>query len=228
MAETPVLDTERVLDDLLVDIGRLPPPPPPDRGGDDSGPSREPERRPVIDNATLGMLIFLAAESMLFAGLVAAFLVLRLGAPVWPPPFQPRLPIEVTGVNTLFLLASSFTMARALKAIRRGDQAGLAQGLGQTVLLGAIFLSVQGYEWARLVHFGLTASSGVYGATFYTLIGTHGLHVLAAVTALLVVLMSAKQGRFSPHRHTAVRVSGMFWHYVVGLWPILYTLVYLR
>jgi heme/copper-type cytochrome/quinol oxidase subunit 3 len=226
--ETPVLDPERVVDELLADIGRLPPPLPPDRGGDGPDPSREPEHRPVIENATLGMLVFLAAETMLFAGLVGAFLVLRLGAPVWPPPFQPRLPVEVTGVNTLFLLASGFTMARALRAIRRGVQNGLITALSQTVLLGGIFLAVQGYEWARLVHFGLTASSGAYGATFYTLIGTHGVHVLAAVILLLVVLISATRGQFSPHRHTAVRLAGMFWYYVVGLWPILYTLVYLR
>lgn len=225
--ETPVLERERGLDELRADIGRRPPPPP-DEGGGDPWPSRDPERRPLLENATIGMLIFLAAETMLFTGLVAAFLVLRLGAPVWPPPLQPRLPIEATGVNTLFLLGSSFTMVRALRAIRRGDQAGLVRGLGLTTLLGAIFLGVQGYEWARLVHFGLTVSSGAYGTTFYTLIGAHGLHVLAAVTLLLVVLVRAKRGCFSPQGHTAVRVSGMFWHYVVGVWPILYTLVYLR
>lgn len=225
--ETPVLERERGLDELRADIDRRPPPPP-DEGGGDPGPSRDPERRTLLENATIGMLIFLAAETMLFTGLVAAFLVLRLGAPVWPPPLQPRLPIEATGVNTLFLLGSSFTMVRALRAIRRGDQAGLVRGLGLTSLLGAIFLGVQGYEWARLVHFGLTVSSGAYGTTFYTLIGAHGLHVLAAVTLLLVVLVRAQGGCFSPQGHTAVRVSGMFWHYVVGVWPILYTLVYLR
>lgn len=225
--ETPVLERERGLDELRADIGRRPPPPP-DEGGGDPWPSRDPERRPLLENATIGMLIFLAAETMLFTGLVAAFLVLRLGAPVWPPPLQPRLPIEATGVNTLFLLGSSFTMVRALRAIRRGDQAGLVRGLGLTTLLGAIFLGVQGYEWARLVHFGLTVSSGAYGTTFYTLIGAHGLHVLAAVTLLLVVLVRAQGGCFSSQGHTAVRVSGMFWHYVVGVWPILYTLVYLR
>jgi heme/copper-type cytochrome/quinol oxidase subunit 3 len=226
--ETPVLDAGRTLDDLLADIGRPPPPLPPEPGGDGSDPSREPERGPVIENATLGMLVFLAAETMLFAGLVAAFLVLRLGAQVWPPPFQPRLPIEVTGINSLVLLASGVTMTRALRAVRRGAQSGLVTALSQTVLLGAIFLAVQGYEWIRLVHFGLTVSSGAYGSTFYTLIGTHGVHVLAAAAVLLVILIKAKRGRFSPHQHTAVRVSGMFWYYVVGLWPILYTLVYLR
>jgi len=225
--ETPLLNTGRVVDELLSDIGRFPPLLPPDGDGDDPGPSREPEPRPLMENAQLGMLVFLAAETMFFGGLIAAFLFLRLGAQVWPPPFQPRLPIEVTGVNTLFLLASSLTMARAGRAIRRGDRAGLVRGLGQTVLLGVVFLGVQGYEWVRLVHFGLTASSGAYGSTFYTLIGTHGLHVLAAVSLILVVLARAWRGHFSPGRHTAVRVSAMFWHYVVGLWPILYTLVYL-
>lgn len=225
---TLVLDAGRVVDELLADIGRFPPPLPPDGDGDDPGPSREPEPRPLMENAQLGMLVFLAAETMFFGGLIAAFLFLRLGAQVWPPPFQPRLPIEVTGVNTLFLLASSLTMARARRAIRRGDRAGLVRGLGQTVLLGVVFLGVQGYEWVRLVHFGFTAASGAYGATFYTLIGTHGLHVLAAVSLLLVVLVGAWRGHFSPRDHAAVRVSAMFWHYVVGLWPILYTLVYLR
>lgn len=225
---TPVLDAGRGVDELLADIGRHPPPLPPDGDGDDPGPSREPERRPLIENAQLGMLVFLAAETMFFAGLIAAFLFLSLGAQVWPPPFQPRLPIEVTGVNSLFLFASSVTMARALRAIRRGDQTGLMRGLGQTALLGVIFLGVQGYEWVRLVRFGFTAASGAYGGTFYTLIGTHGLHVLAAVSVLLVVLVGAWRGHFSPRDHAAVRVSAMFWHYVVGLWPFLYTLVYLR
>lgn len=226
--ETQVLDPKRMVEELLADLGRLPPPPPPDRGGDDPGPSGEPERRRGFGNAQFGMLIFLGAETMLFAGLVAGFLVLRLGAEVWPPPFQPRLPVGITGVNTLFLLASAFTMGRALKAIRREDQARLTRALGWTVLLGTVFLAVQGYEWTRLVHFGFTVSSGAYGATFYTLVGAHGLHVLVAVLVLLVVLGRARAGRVSPRRYTGVQVTGMFWYYVVGLWPILYTLVYLR
>src|SRR3989304_680552 len=92
-------DTAAVIDELLADIGRLPPPPPPgDRG--DGRSWGEPERTPLVSNAVLGMLVFMGAETMLFAGLIAGFLVLRLGARVLPPPFQPRLPIEVTGVDT--------------------------------------------------------------------------------------------------------------------------------
>ncbi len=228
-AETPVLDKDEVLDRLLTDLDRFPPAGPPEDGGEGNPfPSREPEWRPFIDNARLAMLIFLGAETMFFAGLVGAFLVLRLGAQVWPPPFQPRLPVEVTGVNTLILLASSLTGTRALRAIRRDDQEGLVAGLGQTVLLGLFFLAVQGYEWARLVHFGFTVSSGVYGATFYTLIGAHGLHVLAALIWLSVVVLMARRGRFTAQRHIGVSLCGMYWYFVVFLWPVLYVLVYLR
>jgi len=227
--ETPVLDKRETVDRLLADLDRVPPVVPPGDGGDDeSFPFREPDRRPLIDNARLGMLIFLGAETMLFAGLIGAFLVLRLGAQVWPPPFQPRLPVGVTGVNTLILLASSLTMTRALRAIRRGDGDGLTAGLVQTALLGLIFLTVQGYEWARLVHFGLTVSSGAYGATFYTLIGAHGVHVFAAVVWLSVVLVLALKGRFTAQRRVPVSLCGMYWYFVVFLWPVLYTLVYLR
>ena len=203
--------------------------PPSRTNGDGSGHRRAPEPSfPAAGAARLGMLVFLAAETMLFVGFVAAYLVFRLGAPVWPPPFQPRLPVEVTGVNTLILLASSLTLTRALRANRRGDRAALVRGLGQTALLGVIFLAVQGYEWARLVHFGLTVSSGAYGTTFYTLIGAHGIHVLAAVIWLSVVLVEAGRGRFTPRHHVGLSLCRMYWYFVVFLWPVLYTLVYLR
>ncbi len=227
-ATPPALDDAAVVDELLADIERLPPSLPPEDGGDGGRPWGEPERTPFVSNAVLGMLAFLAAETMLFAGLIAGFLVLRYSAVVWPPPFQPRLPIEVTGVNTAVLLASSVTMARALRAVRRGSQAGLALGLGWTALLGAIFLGVQGYEWVRLVEFGLTVSSGAYGATFYTLIGIHALHVLGALIFLGIVLVRARRGRFTERAHTLVVVCGIYWSFVVFVWPILYLLVYLR
>ncbi len=225
---TRLVDHRTVVDELLVDLGRIPPPPgePPD-DGDVPRPPREPEQRPLMGNAQLAILIFLGAETVFFGALIGAYLVSRLGMSTWPPPFQPRLPIEVTGVNTLFLLASSVTMVRARRAIRRGDETGSVRGLSQTAFLGALFLAIQGYEWVRLVRFGLTASSGIYGATFYTLIGTHGVHVLAAVTWLSIILIQAARHRYSQASHLAVTVCGMYWHFVVGLWPILYTLVYL-
>jgi heme/copper-type cytochrome/quinol oxidase subunit 3 len=173
------------------------------------------------------MLTLIGGETMFFGGLVVAFLNLRLGAPVWPPPGQPRLPLGLTALNTLVLLASSGTFVRALRAVRAGDRAGLLRWLGWTGGLGALFLLVQGVEWTRLVGFGLRVSSGVYGATFYTLIGIHGAHVLGAVIWLGVVLGLARAGRFTARQHVGLVCCAMYWHFVVALWPVLYVLVYL-
>ncbi len=182
---------------------------------------------PLVSNARLGLLMFLGAEAMFFAGLIGAFLVFRLNSPVWPPLSQPRLPVAVTGINTAFLLLSAVTMHLALMAIRAGRQTALARHLLVTALLGGVFLGIQGYEWVRLVHFGLTMWSGIYGATFYTLIGCHGLHVFGAVIWLSVVLLMARQGHFTARRHAGVELCAMYWNFVVGLWPVLYALVYL-
>jgi heme/copper-type cytochrome/quinol oxidase subunit 3 len=199
-------------------------PPPPPTGGDD-GPEREPSpRRPALDNLRLAVIFLIGGESVFFAVLIAALFVLRLGQPLWPPPFQPRLPVGVTGVNTLVLLASSVTMARAVRALARGEEMLLVKRLVVTAGLGALFLLVQGYEWARLIGYGLTVSSGTYGATFYTLIGAHGVHVFGALVWLSVTLVLACRGNF---REAPVRACAMFWHFVVGLWPILYVAVYL-
>ena len=182
---------------------------------------------PIVSNARLALLMFLAAEAMFFAGLIGAFLVYRLGSLAWPPPFQPRLPVAVTGVNTVILVLSGLTMRLALRAVRLGSMEGLARCLLATVLLGVLFLGIQGYEWFRLIGFGLTVSSGIYGATFYTLIGIHGLHVLGAVLWLTVVLVQARRGRFTAQHHTGVETCAMYWTFVVALWPVLYGLVYL-
>jgi heme/copper-type cytochrome/quinol oxidase subunit 3 len=182
---------------------------------------------PPVSNARLGMWMLLATETVFFGGLVGAFLVLRLNAVVWPPAGQPRLPVGVTAANTAVLLLSSYTLTRGLAAIRRSDGLGLARWIARTAGLGALFLAVQGAEWIRLVHFGLTVSSGAYGGTFYTVIGTHGVHVLIALVWLTLVLGQARCGRYTGRDHVGVAVCAMYWHFVVALWPLLYLLVYL-
>lgn len=173
------------------------------------------------------MLFLLCGETMFFGGLVSAFLILRVTSALWPPPLQPRLPVEVTGVNTLVLLASSVAMLAARRALDRGDARGLVRRLLLAAGLGAAFLLVQGYEWVRLVGYGLTVSSGVYGSTFYTLIGTHAAHVVAAVAWVGVTVLLAARGRFAEGRTGAFRACAIYWHFVVALWPILYVAVYL-
>lgn len=204
--------------------GSAPPPPPPTGGGDDDDRDREPPR-PVLDNARLATLFFIAAEAIFFAGLIASYFVLRTGAAQWPPPLQPRLPVLVTGLNTLVLLASSVAMVRALAD--RGDRPRVVRGLVIAGTLGLVFLAVQGYEWVQLVGYGLTMTSGAYGVTFYTLIGVHALHVLGALVWLAIVSAGVHRGRFVEAPAAGLRACGMYWHFVVALWPVLYVAVYL-
>jgi heme/copper-type cytochrome/quinol oxidase subunit 3 len=182
---------------------------------------------PVGSNAWLAVLMFLGAEAMFFAGLIGAYIVFRLGSPVWPPPFQPRLPIAVTGANTVILLTSAFTMRWGLRAVATGNRDKLIRLLGLTGLLGGVFLAIQGFEWVRLIHFGLTLSSSVYGGLFYTIIGFHGLHVVGALVWLLVIFGLAKRGRVTREHHVGLQTCGMYWTFVVALWPVLYGIIYL-
>jgi len=180
-----------------------------------------------ISNGQLAILMLLAAESMLFSGLIGSFLVYRLGAAFWPPPGLPRLPIAVTWVNTFVLLSSAVTMNLAVRAVRANRGRRLKRWLVITALLGTAFLAVQGSEWVRLVAHGLHLSSGTYGATFYTLIGCHGMHVLGATTWLLCVVAMAVRGRYNALNHAGVEVCATYWYFVCAVWPVLFVLVYL-
>lgn len=191
------------------------------------GPPPPPLWEPPVSNARLGMLMLIGAETMLFTGLIGAYLVFRFGSVAWPSA-QLYLPVGVTWVNTFVLLFSCYTMHQAIKAVQADNQQKLVRELSITGFLGITFLSVQGYEWTKLIRDGLTISTGIYGATFYTLIGCHATHVLAAVIWLLIVVWQARQGRFSPHRHVGVEICGMYWYYVGALWVVLFALVYLN
>lgn len=191
---------------------------------DVEAPGEAPVRPP---SAVVGMVLFLFSEAMIFAALISAFLVLQARAPVWPPPDQPRLPIGVTGANTLVLLMSGLTMLLADARARSGR--GAAGWLRATAALGVVFLLVQGSEWARLIGFGLAGESGVYAATFYTLVGVHALHVLGALAVLLVNM--ARVARQAPGSAAVedlggLRACALYWVFVVAVWPVLYALLY--
>ncbi len=190
---------------------------------------RAPEARrpaPPVSNALIAVLALLVAETMLFSGLIGAYLVFRVGTTAWPPPNLPRLPLAVTWVNTFVLIASGITMVAARRAARRDDQRALRRGLATTAALGITFLLVQGSEWARLIQHGLTLSAGMYGATFYTLIGAHAAHVVGAVCWLGLVWWWAARGQLTGGRDAAVEACAIYWVFVCALWIALFGLVY--
>jgi cytochrome c oxidase subunit 3 len=178
-----------------------------------------------VSNARIAIVMLLVAETMFFAGLIGAYLVFRYGTAVWPPPSLPRLPMGITWANTLVLSASGLTMLAALRAARRDDPT-MTRSLLVTLILGVTFLVVQGSEWLRLLAHGLTLSTGIYASTFYTLIGAHAVHVIAAVLWLAVIWMLARRGRFDGGRSEAVEICTVYWSFVCLLWLVLFALVY--
>ena len=180
-----------------------------------------PRRAPVVPNEVFGTLVFIFTELMFFGGLISANTITRALLPIWPPLGQPRLPIEVTGVNTAILLASGALM---FVAGRRHAAGGALAPFTTAMLLGAVFVAVQGYEWTNLLREGLTVSSSNHGAFFYLIVGTPALHVVGALAVLIVLRARLARGTLTASGFQAGRV---FWYFVVGLWPVLYWRVYL-
>ena len=182
----------------------------------------EARRTPVVPNGALGMLIFVASETMLFAGLISAFNIIRSSALVWPPPDQPRLPVERTLVNTAALLASGVALFVAQRVFRR-DWRTARIPLGVAIALGGFFVFAQGAEWVALIRQGLTLTSSSLGSFFYLIVGLHGLHALGAIVGLGYTWALLQRGWRAQNQLAA---AGVLWYFVVGVWPVLYAVVY--
>lgn len=176
----------------------------------------------IAANGVIGMLLLVATEVMFFAGLISAFIVTRAGM-VWPSADQPRLPIDATAANTIILLSSGLVLLNAERAFGGFDVGRAKKFLSLAIGLGACFVGIQGYEWARLISFGLTVQSSTYGAFFYVIVGAHALHAIAALLALAYCRTRLAEGELT---RIAFSTSQIFWYFVVLLWPILYVLVY--
>jgi heme/copper-type cytochrome/quinol oxidase subunit 3 len=160
---------------------------------------------------------------MLFAGLLSALAIAKastLGP--WPPPDQPRLPIEATAFNTVVLLASGVVLYLAGRAYRQ-QPISAKTPFGIAIGLGAFFVVFQGFEWVQLIGEGLTLTSGTLGAFFYLVVGMHALHAFVAILVLGRMYLRLTRMQLAPG---SLQAASIFWYFVVGLWPILYLQVY--
>jgi cytochrome c oxidase subunit III len=179
-----------------------------------------------LPNGVLGMLLFVITEIMIFSAFISAYLVVGSSAPTWPPIDQPRLPIEATAFNTFILLLSGFFTFRANRSFFLPGEEGKACSLFLiSILLGIFFVLFQGYEWIGLISYGMTMTSGPYGSFFYLIIGGHALHAVVAIGILIHFYRKMRQATLTPSEFWTGQA---FWYFVVGLWPILYWLVYLH
>ena len=173
----------------------------------------------------VGMVIFLGSWAMMFAALFFVYAVVRVRAPIWPPSGQPALPVLVPGLNTAVIAASSVAVALAVRAHALGRHRRASRGLGLGAGLGVLFLVLQILVWVGLWRAGLVPTGGPYPSVFYALTAFHALHVLVGLAALGVLASRARVP--GGVNRSAVRLWGMFWHFVGVVWGVLYVAVYL-
>jgi cytochrome c oxidase subunit 3 len=175
-------------------------------------------------NMLLAVKLAILSEIMLFGALFAAYFVIRGASGEWPPASGPERPeLVLPGLNTTLLVLSSGTMQLGVRAAHHGDRSGILRWLSLTLLLGGIFIVVQGYEFATN---GFGLGSGIFGSTFYILTGFHGAHVLVGLALIGIVANRARLGLVSAGHDTAVQASSYYWHFVDVVWLLLFSTVY--
>ncbi len=181
-----------------------------------------------LTNAKLGIWLFLASEVMLFGGLFSAYVLLRVGADVWPEGSS-ILNVPLATFNTVILITSSITMVLAWASLVRGDFGKYRLYNYGTLLCGLGFLIVKYIEYSAKFHHGLFPSESTFFAIYFTLTGLHGLHVIAGMCTLAYLhFPGSKMWKTQPVRFTGrVECAGLFWHLVDLVWIFLFPVLYL-
>lgn len=176
--------------------------------------------------AWIGMLIFLGSWAMMFAALFFSYGILRARMDVWPPPGTPPLPRLLPAANTMVIAVSSVALERALFSARRGKLASVLPGILAALVLGTLFVALQLLLWTGLWKAGLRPSDGPYASIFYALTAVHAAHVAVGLLGLVYCAFRAGAGAFTPVRNVGLRLWTAYWHFVGGVWLLLFLTVF--
>jgi heme/copper-type cytochrome/quinol oxidase subunit 3 len=172
----------------------------------------------------LMMLLVIGSEAIFFISLIMGYVYFwRSGNYV--AAVKATLDIKSTGIFTILLISSSFTFWLAEHSYKKGEQKKIKVWLLTTIVLGAVFLIGQGHEYYRLLQSNFKLSTSLFGTTFYTLTGFHGLHVLFGIIMLLILFILTLQGFFE-RKSTVLSTIGIYWHFVDVVWIAVFTIVY--
>lgn len=192
-----------------------------------------------FDASIFGMWVFLITEVMFFGGLFAGYAVYRSAYPEAFAAGSLRLDIVLGGLNTVVLIASSLTMALAVRAAQLGDNAGVVRFLVLTLLLGGTFLGVKVFEYHHKWVEGLVPGASfhfegphaqqvqIMFSFYFAMTGMHALHMVVGVGLLVYFILQARARRYSPEYFWPVEVMGLYWHFVDIVWIFLFPLLYL-
>jgi cytochrome c oxidase subunit 3 len=166
----------------------------------------------------LGMALFLVALSVLFAASLILYFATRARFETWPPPGSPPLPGGLW-LSTLLILASSYTVHRAVRAVRRDAQPALRNWIAATGALGAAFLVAQTWNWLSFVQAPAPPGTpATFAGLFYFLTGVHAAHVIGGLVAVIIVARRAFRGAYNAARHAGVRHCAAYWHFLDIVW----------
>jgi cytochrome c oxidase subunit 3 len=177
-----------------------------------------------VEAQKLGMYLFIISEIMLFGAFFTAYFFIRVVNNAEWPAEGTELPVGIALVNSFVLLSSSATMHWASVGAAKENRFALKAGLFTTLCLGLTFLTVQINEY---VNIGFAPGDHAQGTIFYGLTGLHGAHVFVGLLLLSFATIRAFRGHFTAKEHRGVEVPGIYWHFVDGMWVVVYSTVYL-
>ncbi len=190
-------------------------------------PTETSHKAAANDRVTFGFWVYLMTDLLMFSVLFAVYAVLNantLGGPTARELFS--LPLALA--ETVILLTSSFTCGIGMIAARAGKKNQVLTWFGVTFMLGLAFLSLELSEFAKFIHEGHTISSNAFFSSFFTLVGTHGLHIFSGLLWMAIILIYASKRGLSPHIVRKLTLLSLFWHFLDIVWIFIFTIVYLR
>lgn len=181
-----------------------------------------------LNNAKLGIWLFLASEVMLFGGLFSAYIFLRIGAVDWPEGSS-ILSVPIATFNTLVLISSSVTMVMSWASLKTQNFDRYRLYMGATIFLALVFLVAKGFEYSEKFSHHLYPSSSTFLAIYFTITGLHGLHIIGGLIVNGYFLgAGSKMWATDPERFTnRIEIAGLYWHFVDLVWIFLFPIFYL-
>ena len=197
-----------------------------------------------VYNAKLGIWLFLASEVMLFGGLFAAYVFLRLGADSWPGMLIPDttemaaradqiLSVPLATLNTLILIASSVTMVMSWASLKMNDFGKYRLHMGLTILLALGFLVVKAFEYGSKFGHHLYPETNNFLAVYFVLTGLHAIHVTGGIIVNAYFwgpgakMWKKGTARAKEHFTNRIEIAGLYWHFVDLVWIFLFPTIYL-
>lgn len=191
------------------------------------------------ESAKLGMWVFLLTEILLFGGLFVTYAVFRSWNPDMFYNAHKQLNVTLGTMNTVVLITSSVTVALAIRSIQLNRKKQSIALLAATLTLAAVFLVIKYFEYSHKFHLGqlpgkfytYTGLKGtnphIFFSVYFAMTGLHGLHVMAGMIVISIMIIRTSRNKFSSEYYTPVELTGLYWHLVDIIWIYLFPLLYL-